>query len=235
MSDFASGTLVPPTSSTSDAAKIALVAGEYTCFRLSDENLALPSIEHFFKPFEAVFAATESVLRPDYVVALLSPAFLHPQALPKLSSRIAKLLAKRFYIQIKFCRLSEFNIQQDRMVLALVVSRSYSELPWEVTETDSDGSQVAAIEAMISDLAITNARSNEHDSAGFLCSIQAASDGDLATNPKVHIYNHYTGDPPCDLGVLDKAYMRPFALGPDRELVHPSKSLPFVASFQADF
>lgn len=231
MSEFESGNLVLPKNSNSAAAKIAVVAGEHTCFRLHAENLSLPPVEQFCKPFGDILTVMASPLKPDYVVGLLSPVVLHPLAAPQFSNTIRSLVEQRFSVEIKIYPLPGVNNRSEGIVLVLIVSRSYTDSMWGLSETDTIAGQVTEVEAMIRDLAITNARSTEHHSAGFLCSIPAASDGEMATSSNVNVYNHDTGNPPCVRDVLDKACMRPFILGLDRKLKHPSVSIPFLPVF----
>jgi hypothetical protein len=226
--EIEAGTIVPPTASTSGAAKIAVFAGEHVFFSLSEENVSLPSLERFSKPFEDLLAIAASPLKLDYVVALLSPAVLHPLAVEKFSTSISQLLEHQFCIQLKLCRSSNSEVRQDRMVLAMIVSRSYADLPWDSMETNSKAEQVTGLEAMINDLAITNARPDDSDSSGFLCSVRPMSDDEvapMATAAIVNVYNHHIGNNLCAWDILDKAYMRPFVLGREARLKHPSKCI----------
>lgn len=221
---FESGSLNPPSTSTAESLKIALIAGEHTCFRLREQNQSMPSIEQFFEPFEILMACAESVLKPDYMVTLLSPAVLHPMAASKFSSSILQLLELRLSIHIKLCRLPDFNLRQDRIILALITSTSYTNLPWELSEADLDVSETVGIESIIGDLAIANPRSHEDDSTGFVCTIPTGFNG-LSRTPNANVYNHYTGWTVPEK-VLDKGNLLPFILGSNRRMGHPSKPAP---------
>ncbi|KAK5045994.1 hypothetical protein LTR84_008780 [Exophiala bonariae] len=224
MSKIESGTLNQLTSSTPGAAKIAVIAGEYSFFSLSEEDISLPSLERFCKPFENLSAIATSPLRPDYVVALLSPAVLHPLAIEKFSRSMSQLLEHQFSIQLKVCRSSGSEVRPVGMVLALIVSRTYADLPWDSVETSSTAGQATELEAMIKDLAITSARPDDPGSSEFLTSVRAMSNGQLVptgTAPVVHVYNHYVGNNPPAGDFLNKVFMRPFAFGQEAAVRHP--------------
>lgn len=224
--EFESGSLIPPSTSMPESPKIALIAGEHICFRLRDQNNSMPSIEQFFKPFEILIASAKSVPKPDYMVTLLSPAVLHPLAAPKFSSSILQLLVQRLSIHIKICRLPEFNLRQDRIILALITSTMYADLPWESSEADLEVSQDVGVESIIRDLAVTIPRSHGDDSTGFVCSIPVVANGRTLGTPSANVYNHYTGWTVPD-NVVVKANLCPFILGSNRSMEHPSKPVLF--------
>lgn len=222
MSRVESSTLYLPSSSTQESPKIALIASEHSRFKLRPENFTMPSIEEFFKPFEELLTTAKSLLKPDYIVTMLSPAVLHPLAAERFSKSILQLLEQRLFLHLKSFSLPDSDLRGDRKILVLVTSTSSADLPWESSKGYLGTNWPLGIEPTIEDLAVPKPHSHEHDSTGFIRSIPTASNARTLGNPRPNVYNHHT-EWTVPQNILASSELTPFILGSGRKLRHPGK------------
>jgi hypothetical protein len=112
--------------------RISLVARENTCFRLSDGNQQMRSMEEFLRPLAIMEASAKSPLGPDFLVMLMPPALLHRSTIGIFSTSIFKLLEQGLSVHIKLSPLQDHGIRQDRSKLIFVASPFCASLPWDL-------------------------------------------------------------------------------------------------------
>ena len=214
--------------SLTETPRVALVAGANTYFRLSNAHGQMPSVEQFLHPLRVMNSAADSALRPDFVVAFMPAAVLHPQALRGLFTNIRKLLEKRFSVHLKLSTLQNHGIPQERHILIVVAAPLGIQLPWQTHWPTAGQDPVSQVRDRIKDLAFRNNRRVSGGIGGFVCSMPgptvSGSSGGLADFSKM-IYNHQTGRViPPDANLVD-VESHAISLSPSARLLgHPGTS-----------
>ncbi|EXJ87168.1 hypothetical protein A1O3_04127 [Capronia epimyces CBS 606.96] len=166
--------------------QVVLLASGNRCFRLSEDNQKMASLDEFLKPLQALNEATQH-LGGDFIVALLAPAMLHVSTIDRLSSSILNLLEKRMSVHVRLTPLKEHGLPQDRKILTMIASPYCTELPWNADNIElAAGNTRSTVEDAIGDLGFPNPRVPSHTRSGFVC----RSPSQMGDN---RVYNHYTG------------------------------------------
>ncbi|OAL28960.1 hypothetical protein AYO22_02396 [Fonsecaea multimorphosa] len=190
--DFDSGNLLPIQLPAPAAPKVLLFASEHACFRLNVHNSQMPTLRQFLKPLDAVDKAVE-VLKPDFVVMLLPPAFQHPSAMPRHSSTLFRLVEMGFSVHSTLIALTEYGVPQERSILAVIASPFGVPLSWKFDQYAAGSPLPATIGNLIGDLNFKNPRIGNASNTGFVCKPPPISGSDAGTSTLDHVYNHYTG------------------------------------------
>lgn len=148
--------------------RIPLVAGENTCFRLSDGNQQMSLMEEFLRSLAIMEASAKSPLGPDFLVMPMPPALLHRSTIGRFSTSIFKLLEQRLSVHIKLSPLQDHGIPQDRSTLIVVASPFCASLPWDLNWPVTGPRSPVKIKDFIEDLASENPRATQGAKGGFV-------------------------------------------------------------------
>jgi len=185
----------------------------------------MPSLEQFLLPIDLLDAVSQSALKPDFVIATVSPAMLHPLAIPRFAKAILSLLEARLSVQLKLCKFQDHGIPQDKTILLLFASPLYPPLPalplWR--RNTGQGPQTT-LNDMIADLSLVNSRASVEPERGFVFQVQQPNEP-LPQRSRKNIFNHQTGRPPGEGAIVIDMNSTALALPSQLplNLIHPGK------------
>lgn len=200
-------------------ATVGILAGSASCFRLTEENTQMPSLEEFLRPL-AEFRPND-VPDLDYFALLLPPAILHGKAVATFSSRILDLLEKRKSIHLGMTLLRDNGLPVDGSTLVVIASPLCSALPWDTAWPSTEALSATTIREAIADLELINPRATPGTEAGFSCLLPPTKGSDDADARRV--WNHNTSQRPEageDAIVVDAGGTLSLFNGP-RHWIHP--------------
>ncbi|KIW70371.1 hypothetical protein PV04_02645 [Phialophora macrospora] len=171
--------------------RIVLFASKHTHFKINELNRHMPTLDQFLHDLEVIdkAAAEEG---PNFLVMIMTPAFLHSSAISRFSETILGLLQMRYSVHMKLVQVKSFGLPQERNILIIVASPICAPLPWKDEKYTIQPTDVVDLGELIADLSFENDRRVEEERSGFVCS-QPQDDRRPRISSLVHVYNHYTG------------------------------------------
>ena len=186
----------------------------------------MPSLEQFLLPIDLLDAVSQSALKPDFVIATVSPAMLHPLAIARFAKAILSLLEARLSVHLKLCKFQDHGIPQDKTILLLIASPLYAPLPaLPLSRRNTSQGPQTTLNDMIADLSIVNSRASVEPERGFVFQVQQPNEPFLPQRSRKNIFNHQTGRRPGEGAIVIDMNSTALALPSQLplNLIHPGK------------